>query len=954
MLRSAVMRRALALSLAALAPACTRDTSPLAVVPTTPAASETRAGAGQTGTVGERLGDSLVVRVTDRFGNPVAGVPVSWAVASGGGTVSPTATVTDDRGEARTAWTLGTVAGANAAVATIEGLGTIRFEATGLAGPPAQLIKVSGDGQTATVGTTLPEPLVVKVADRFGNAVSGATVTWAAAGSGGVNPTSSISSASGEATTRWALGTAAGQQTVTASLAGVAAAQAVFTATGRAGPPANVVKVAGDNQTGTVATALTDSLAVRVTDQYGNPVSGVTVTWTVTSGGGSVSPTTSVTGSDGLARTRWTLGTIAGANTVQATVAGLAPASFLATGRAGPPATITKLRGDAQSGNTGSALADSLVVRVTDSFGNPVSGAIVTWTVTAGGGSVSPASSATNATGEARTRWTLGAAAGQQSVSATVGSLPPLVFTATANVATGPNLTIGGVTLTQATQTLSMSVPILSMRTAFLRVFVTADRTNTEAPTVRVRFYSGATVVATQTIPPPTGSVPLTVDEAQLTRSWNLVVAGTLLQAGVSMLVDVDPDGAVSEPNEGDNAYPSSGQPLVLDVRTPPPYSPLFVPVRQTANGLTGNVNETNLQSYLVFGRKVLPITTFNPAVRAVYTTSAPVLQANDANGSWETILTELNALRVAEGSTRPYYGVVRVTYTNGVAGLGYIGHPVSMGWDGSDFDEVAAHEWGHTFNRLHAPGCGAADPEPGYPYAGGRIGVYGVDPTASTLYSPQAYFDLMSYCFPVWISDFNYRAILGYRAANPQNFVSARSEPSLLIWGRTGPRGLELEPAFEVTTRPVLPDGPGAYTLTGLDQTGGTVFSLSFDPVEVGDGTGAHFAFAVPISQVSLDRLARIQLSGPGQAPAEVGAASAITPPVPVPALQARRVTAEDVEILWDMGASAVIMVRDPATGTILSFARGGVATIATDATTLELVLSDGVRSSVRQIVVR
>jgi hypothetical protein len=209
---------------------------------------------------------------------------------------------------------------------------------------------------------------------------------------------------------------------------------------------------------------------------------------------------------------------------------------------------------------------------------------------------------------------------------------------------------------------------------------------------------------------------------------------------------------------------------------------------------------------------------------------------------------------------------------------------------------------------------------------------VYGVDPTTSTLYSPQTHFDFMSYCAPAWTSDFTFRGILGFRAQNPQNFVAARAEPSLLIWGSTGPGGLELEPAFEVTTRPVLPDAPGDYTL----------------------GVGAHFAFAVPLDRVSPDRLARIRLSGPGQPPAEVGTAMASAPPVPFPALQARRVTTEDVEVLWDVAASRVVMVRDPATGTILSFARGGATTVATGAAALELVLSDGVRSTVRQIVVR
>ena len=73
--------RATALAASVLAGACLDDTSPLATVPTEPAATM-REGTLQTGTVGEPLADSLVVKVIDRFGNPVEGVPVDWAMGA--------------------------------------------------------------------------------------------------------------------------------------------------------------------------------------------------------------------------------------------------------------------------------------------------------------------------------------------------------------------------------------------------------------------------------------------------------------------------------------------------------------------------------------------------------------------------------------------------------------------------------------------------------------------------------------------------------------------------------------------------------------------------------------------------------------------------------------------------------------------------------------------------------
>jgi hypothetical protein len=569
---------------------------------------------------------------------------------------------------------------------------------------------------------------------------------------------------------------------------------------------------------------------------------------------------------------------------------------------------------------------------------------------------LSPAVVATDANGESKTRWTLGTSAGTNEVSTNVTGLTPVVFSATgAPGGTGVNLTIAGLTLTQVTQNLGGSVPMLQGRTAYLRVFVTASQTNAVRPNVRVRILSGGALV-TQTILAQQPSVPLTLTESELALSWNVTVPGSLIQPGLSILADVDPEGAVPESNETDNSYPTSGQPLVVDVRSPAPFNVLFVPVLQSVNGLQGNVTQANQQSYLRFAGRALPLTSLNGAVHPVYTTNAPVLQSNNGNDAWTMILNELQALRVAEGGGRHYYGVVKTSYTSGTAGLGYIGFPVAMGWDIGGVDEVAAHEWGHNFGRRHAPGCGAGGIDPSFPYAQGRIGVYGFEPPTTTLYSPNTHYDLMGYCNPSWISDYNYRAILNYRAnsAAPP-LTAAREEASLLVWGRIGPGGIVLEPAFEVTTRPSLPEQPGPYTLEGLDDGGAVVFRHSFAANEVSDGPQQHFAFAIPLGQASPERLARLRVSAPGLAAAERRAAPVgLAPPLGAQPLAAQRVTPNAVEVRWDAAASPVAMIRERATGAVLSFARGGVSTLPSTAGDLEVVLSDGVRSSARTVTVR
>lgn len=197
------------------------------------------------------------------------------------------------------------------------------------------------------------------------------------------------------------------------------------------GPAAQVSVASGSGQTATVGTKLPSPLVVRVTDAGGRAVSGATVAWAVSAGGGSLSAGSATTDAAGEARTEWTLGTAAGDNGATATVAGVAPAAFTATGTAGAAARIEKVSGDGQTAAASSTVGSALVVKVTDAHGNPVGGASVAWQVTAGGGSLAPTTPATDAAGAAEARWTLGGAAGDNRATATAAGAT-VNFSATA------------------------------------------------------------------------------------------------------------------------------------------------------------------------------------------------------------------------------------------------------------------------------------------------------------------------------------------------------------------------------------------------------------------------------------------------------------------------------------------------------------------------------------------
>ena len=99
-------------------------------------------------------------------------------------------------------------------------------------------------------------------------------------------------------------------------------------------PPTTVARIGGDQQQGFINTALSVPLSVRVTGSDGLALEGVTVSWTVTSGGGSVSPATSVTDGNGVATTTWTLGPVPGQQTVTASLEDGATTTFTAVATA--------------------------------------------------------------------------------------------------------------------------------------------------------------------------------------------------------------------------------------------------------------------------------------------------------------------------------------------------------------------------------------------------------------------------------------------------------------------------------------------------------------------------------------------------------------------------------------------------------------------------------------------
>ena len=277
--------------------------------------------------------------------------------------------------------------------------------------------------------------LVVEVKDGLGRPVTDQDVTFRSGGSGQIAPAT-------DAPTRRPrvgyLDAGAGCRSATGASPGhrqraPTELRVSFTATAVAGSGSTLVLESGDGQSGAVGSALDDPLVVRVVDPLGNPVSGQTVTWTVI-GGGSIDPTSSVTGNDGIASAERVLGPTSGTQSALATAAGLAGL----TGDLHPhrrrldPDSLVMVSGDDQTAPAGFQLPDSLVVRLLDVNGNGVGGRTVAWVVRPGRRRRAPINSQTDPEGFAVTRWTLGAAAGSYTLNAVFSGLTSISFSATA------------------------------------------------------------------------------------------------------------------------------------------------------------------------------------------------------------------------------------------------------------------------------------------------------------------------------------------------------------------------------------------------------------------------------------------------------------------------------------------------------------------------------------------
>lgn len=413
------------------------------------------------------------------------------------------------------------------------------------------------------------------------------------------------------------------------------------------------------------------------------------------------------------------------------------------------------------------------------------------------------------------------------------------------------------------------NAPIIAGRQALVRAFVSLPE---GAPAV----YARARLLVDGQARPAvvdTRSLGGSSAEGILESTFNFELTGDLLTPETRLSVELELGSSCAA--AAATTFPGDG-PVALGARAVGTLKVLLVPIRYDADG-SGRLPDVSTEQIEIFQRTLLaifPIADLELRVRDEVGTDIRL----GGDEGWVDLLEQMRELRARDQAPADvyYYGLVApgqsyMIYCRGActAGLSYLAERrtalqqvgVGVGFGGSGGQTSAdtlVHELGHQHGRRHAPcgqrGIGIDD---GYPYDGGRVGVWGFDFRSGTLLNPATYRDIMGYCGPQWLSDYTFRALAERRAS----FTTAASLVAPAARQSGGYRVLLTDGAQGASWgRPLggLEPAGRAEPAAVLDEAGREIARVTVLRTDVADGARASILVPEP-----LPGWAQIQVAG-------------------------------------------------------------------------------------------
>ncbi|VAW39581.1 hypothetical protein MNBD_CHLOROFLEXI01-4792, partial [hydrothermal vent metagenome] len=389
----------------------------------------------------------------------------------------------------------------------------------------------------------------------------------------------------------------------------------------------------------------------------------------------------------------------------------------------------------------------------------------------------------------------------EQSVAAPLGTSDEITYLPL--VVKPPDLFITNLEINQSIQDVNNSVPLVANRPAVVRIYTeTSSGSSVPGSSITLTATRGGSLLTP--ITSATMAASGASSRGNLGSTFNITLPSDWLSGTVQITAKID-------------GQTGGGFVKTVTFNTVPTLNVVLVPINytHTPTGVTFPGPTTDrISDWLM---RAYPLGNMNVTIHP----TGLAFTGNLQNGAaWSSLLDQVTTLKSTDSapSSTVYYGYIDFDCgwfncsTGGIAGIGWIGWRASVGIDFSSMEttgELAGHELGHNFGRQHAP-CNVSG-DPNYPYAGASIGQYGLDGIGGSLQllSPGGYVDMMSYCDPVWVSDYTYKALYNDQVANGA-FIWTPTQESLLIQGSVADDGaVTLNPVYILPqTAPTSPTG--------------------------------------------------------------------------------------------------------------------------------------------------